>query len=101
MTKFKPNKTCAKCQGRGVLTVGVLLDKQLDTPCKACAGRGTIKDQVKRETKAEYRTDVLLFTADAYGVEVRRKGRREAYWVPWSAVYDLGAKLSARDDRTK
>jgi len=40
-----------------------------------------------------------MFTAESHDVIMREKGRRSAFAVPWLAVYELGMKLAAQEQR--
>lgn len=51
---------------------------------------------VSRETLAVWRGRELMVTVTAHDVQVREKGRRKGYSVPIIAVFELGAKLAAR-----
>lgn len=57
------------------------------------------KSRLRAETSARYRGVPLVFSADAFEVHLREKGRRTAFSVPWAAVYELGMKLVAVERR--
>jgi hypothetical protein len=55
------------------------------------------KTALRAETSARYRTKPLMISVEPHEVLIREKNRRQAYAVPWLAVYELGMKLAARE----
>lgn len=58
-----------------------------------------------RKTQLQFVTDCivqgrpLVVIAHPRFLEIRQKGRRDHYNVPWDAVYEAGAKMFARAQR--
>ncbi|HLG97107.1 MAG TPA: hypothetical protein VKX49_12410 [Bryobacteraceae bacterium] len=57
------------------------------------------KTHLKAETSAVYRNRPLIVELSAHTVAIHPKGVREAYNVPWLAVFELGQKLSVLETR--
>ena len=54
------------------------------------------KTIVRAETGALYRGRPLMIELRPYSVYIREKGRRSGYEAPWEAIYEMAAKLRAR-----
>jgi len=59
------------------------------------------KTALRAETSARYRAKPLMISVEPYEVLIREKNRRQAYAVPWLAVYELGMKLAAIEKKSK
>lgn len=56
----------------------------------------TTDKPVRRETLSLHRGRPLVVSLELCTVRIRQKGRRHFYEVPYAAIFDLGAKLAAR-----
>lgn len=57
------------------------------------------KTRIQAETDARYRGRPLVVVLNGHECFVREKGRRTAYAVPFLAIYELGMKLAANEQR--
>lgn len=57
------------------------------------------KTALRAETSAMSRGRALMISVEPHEVLIRQKGRRQAYAVPWLAVYETGQKLAALEAR--
>jgi len=57
------------------------------------------KTRCVAETSALHRGRPLVVTLTSHEVWIREKGRRLLYAVPYSAIYETGAKLAAIEAR--
>lgn len=55
------------------------------------------KSQLKFETGATVQGRPLVVVVHPQFLEIRQKGRREFFTVPWDAVFESGAKMAARE----
>jgi len=55
--------------------------------------------KVKAETNAVVRGRPLIVLLETHEIIIRQKGKRLAYAVPYLALWDLGAKLAAIEQR--
>lgn len=60
------------------------------------ADRKTIS---KGETSALYRGRPLVVVLQPHDILIREKGRRQAYAVPYLAIFETGMKLAAMESR--
>lgn len=60
-----------------------------------------------RKTRLEFETDstvqgrALVVSVYPHYIEVRQKGKRTGFAVPWEAVYECGGKMAAAKDRAE
>jgi hypothetical protein len=56
---------------------------------------------VDRQTCALWRGRELMVRLDTHMLQIKTKGQRwgSAYTVPYRSIYDLGAKIKARENR--
>ena len=52
-------------------------------------------------TAAKVRGRALVATMTPFDVTLTEFGSRTGYRVPWAAIYDLGAKMQARERETE
>lgn len=57
------------------------------------------KRHLRFETSAVFQGRNIIVECSPYLMTVRLKGQRTAFDVPWDAVYTLGAKLRARQEK--
>lgn len=57
------------------------------------------KTKLRGETNARYHGKPLVVILTAHECIIREKGRRTCYAVPYTAIYEAGAKLAALEAR--
>lgn len=57
--------------------------------------------KTKRQALAVYRGRPLVIELDSHSLTIREKGKRKGYEVPYEAIYTLGAKKAAEQQRAE
>jgi len=59
------------------------------------------KSKVKAVTDTAVQGKLLVVELEPLGINIRKQRQHDAYFVPWSQVYVLGAELAARAKRAE